>query len=321
MANIKTRQELIDYALRKLGSPVIAIEIDEDQIEDRVDEALQFFQDFHYDGTERIYMQHQITGSTINVANTANFILREEVVAQTSGIKFFIEKIEGTTKLITKITMLDAMQSDALVPGENLVGSTSGAITTFTSKVKGDIENRYVPCSELVTGVVRVVPFTNAVSANNYMFDPKYQLIVSQFNNLAYTNMVYYEQIMQYISLLDSVLRPEHAVRFNQKTNKIFIDFKWTDAAIGDYLVFEVYRILDPNVFTAIYNDRMLKKLVTAKIKYQWGSNIQKYDGVQLLGGITVNADTIMNQAIEEIEAVEKEIRDSYEQPPIGWFS
>lgn len=317
---VTSRQGLIDYALRKLGSPVIEIEVDEEQLEDRLDEALQFYQDFHYDGTERIYMQHRITGSTVAVGNTSGFILGEVVKAQTSGIEFRIEQITSSTQVLTKVTSKDGMPSDSLVIGEVLIGQTSNHTTNFISKVKGDIENRYVPCSPLVTGVIRVVPFTSAVGTDNYMFDPKYQLIVSQFNNLAYTNMVYYEQIMQYISLLDSTLKPEQSVRFNQKMDRIYIDMKWTDAAIGDYVVFEVFRILDPAVFTKIYNDRMLKKLVTAKIKYQWGSNLQKYDSIQLLGGVTVNADTIMNQAINEIEAAETEIRDSFEEKPIGFF-
>lgn len=320
MSKLVTRQQLIDYALRKLGAPVIQIEVDEEQIDDRVDEAIQFYQDFHFDGTERIYMNHQITGSMIQVSSTANFIEGENVVGQTSGLTFRIEKIQSSSIFVTKITTLNGMQSDAFIAGETLIGQTSNATCTFTSKIKGDIENRYVSCSDLVTGVVRVIPFFGAVNARNYMFDPKYQLIVSQFNNLAYTNMVYYQQIMQYISVLDSTLRPDQSIRFNQKVGRIYIDMNWIDAEIGDYIVFEVYRVLDPETNVKMYNDRMLKKLVTAKIKYQWAMNIQKYDSIQLVGGVTINASTIFEQAVAEIESAESEIRDSYEEKPIGFF-
>ena len=65
MANPSTRQELIDYALRRLGAPVIEINVDDDQIEDRVDDALQFYQEYHSDATMRVYLKHQITADDI----------------------------------------------------------------------------------------------------------------------------------------------------------------------------------------------------------------------------------------------------------------
>jgi hypothetical protein len=65
MANPNTRQELIDYALRRLGAPVIEINIDDDQIEDRVDDALQFYQEYHSDATMRVYLKHQITAADV----------------------------------------------------------------------------------------------------------------------------------------------------------------------------------------------------------------------------------------------------------------
>ena len=66
MANPASRQELIDYALRKLGSPVIEINVDEDQMEDRVDEALQFYQTYHSDAIIRTYLKYQLTQTDIN---------------------------------------------------------------------------------------------------------------------------------------------------------------------------------------------------------------------------------------------------------------
>ncbi len=60
-----TRQELIDYCLRELGHPVIEINLDDDQIDDRVDQALSYFHDFHYDGTEKYYLKHLLTDTDI----------------------------------------------------------------------------------------------------------------------------------------------------------------------------------------------------------------------------------------------------------------
>mgnify|MGYP007025687091 FL=1 len=65
MANPTSRQGLIDYALRRLGAPVIEINVDEDQIEDRIDDALQFYQEYHSDATMRIYLKHELTAQDI----------------------------------------------------------------------------------------------------------------------------------------------------------------------------------------------------------------------------------------------------------------
>lgn len=316
---IHTRQELIDYALRKLGSPVIKIELDEEQIGDRVDEALQFFQDFHYDGTERIYLKHKIEGTKVSVASTANFIIGETVLSA-SGASFTINSISGND-LITKAVFKGGIQNGVFASNDPITGLSSGATSIVISKTVGDIENGCVPISEMVTGVIRAIPWWHATGNSNYVFDPKYQVILATFQNLSSSSMIYYSQLMSHISLMDQVLRPIDSIRFNRKTNKIYLDFDWTDANIGSYLVFEVYRILDPEEFNAIYNDRMLKKLVTAKLKYQWAHNLQKYSGVQLLGGVTVNADALMSQAVAEIESAESEIRDSYELPAIGFLS
>jgi hypothetical protein len=318
---INSREHLIQYALRKLGSPVINIEIAQEQTEDRIDEALQFFQDFHYDGTERVYLKHQITGTEIVVSSTDNFILGE-MVRSSSGASFQIDSIDFG-KLITKTVYKNGSQNGTFLSLETIVGLSSGATTTVIAKNVGDIENRFVPVSDMVTGVIRAIPwFRSSVNNNStaYLFDPQYQMVMSTFQSLASSSMIYYQQAMSHISLMDQVLRPIDSIRFNRKTSNVYLDFDWTTANIGGFLIFECYRILDPEVFTDIYNDRMLKKLVTAKFKYQWASNCQKYQGIQLLGGVTVDATTLMAQAVAEIEAAETEIRDAYSEGPIGFI-
>lgn len=322
--SIQSRSDLIEYALRKLGKPVIAIEVDMTQVEDRVDEALQFFQDFHYDGTERVYLKHQITGSTITVDTTVGF-LPNEIVKGSSGNYFQIAAI-SVNKFITKFVYNPAGISNATyASGETLIGQTSGSVAVFLSKTTGDIESGSVPISEMVTGVIRVIPWFHAsaptANSNNFMFDPKYQVIMSTFQNLGSSSMIYYNQLMSHISLMDQVLRPIDSLRFNRKMAKVFLDIDWGEADIGGFLIFECYRILDPEIFSDIYNDRMLKKLVTAKVKFQWASNCQKYSGIQLLGGVTIDASTLMVQAVAEIESAEEEIKDAYQEMPIGFLN
>lgn len=317
--SIQSRSDLIQYALRKLGAPVIQIELAAEQIEDRVDESLQFFQDFHYDGTERIYLKHQVTGSTILVTSAANFILGE-TVQSISGASFQIASIDlANNRLVTKAVYKNGMINGTFSALEVINGTQSGASTTVVSKTVGDIENGYVPISDMVTGIIRAIPWWHITNKSNYMFDPKYQVIMTTFQNLSSSSMIYYAQLMSHISLIDQLLRPIDSVRFNRKTSNVYLDFDWVTAEIGGFIIFECYRILDPEVFTEIYNDRMLKKLVVAKLKYQWASNLQKYQGIQLLGGVTVDASSLMAQAVAEIESAETEIRTSYELPAIGF--
>ncbi len=318
--SVHSRVDLIEYALRKLGKPVIQIEVDMEQVEDRVDEALQFFQDFHYDGTERVYLKHQITGTEIEVDSTAGFVLNEYVTGPT-GTVFQIEIIKSATVLITKMVKDNKGLPNATYEiGDTLTGLSSGSVATFVAKTTGDIENGWVPVSDMVTGVIRAIPWHEATNSAFYMFDPKYQVIMSTFQNLSSTSMIYYEQLMSHISLIDQLLRPIDSLRFNRKMSRISLDFDWNEATIGSFLIFECYRILDPEVFNEIYNDRMLKHLVTAKIKYQWASNISKYTNIQLLGGITIDGARLMAEAAAEIQSSETEIRESYEEFAVGFL-
>lgn len=316
--SIHTRNDLIQYALRKLGHPVIKISVAEEQVEDRVDEALQFFQDFHHDATERIYLTHQITGTEITVSSTINFLPSETVIG-VSGVKFQIAAITSPTTFITNNVYNGPIPKANFGTGEVLTGQTSGASATFVSKVAGDTENGYVPVSDMVTGVLRAIPWWQSTGGkNSYMFDPKYQVMLATFQNLSSSSLIYYQQLMSHISLLDQVLRPIDSLRFNRKMSQIYLDFDWSTAQIGAFVVFECYRILDPEMFNEIYNDRMLKKLITAKIKYQWAQNLSVYAGIQLLGGVTVDAASLMAAAVAEIASAEEEIRDSYSEPILG---
>jgi len=72
MSEPNTRQNLINYCLRRLGAPVLEINVDEDQIDDLVDDALQYFQERHFDGVERMYLKYKITQSDIDRGRAKN---------------------------------------------------------------------------------------------------------------------------------------------------------------------------------------------------------------------------------------------------------
>ena len=88
------------------------------------------------------------------------------------------------------------------------------------------------------------------------------------------------------------------------------------DLNVGEYLVIECYRKLDPESFTDVYNDIFLKRYVTALFKKQWGANLSKFNGVAMLGGVTLNGQQIYTEALSDIEKLETEIRTTYELNP-----
>ena len=122
---------------------------------------------------------------------------------------------------------------------------------------------------------------------------------------------------MQQLDLLDHILVGEKPIRFNQHQNRLYIDMDWAeDVNVDDYLIIECYRKLDPTSYTDIYNDIYLKRYTTALIKRQWGSNLSKFEGVQMLGGVTLNGAKLFEEAQADIEKLEEQIQLAYELPP-----
>ena len=241
MASVTSREQLKDYCLRRLGSPVIEINVDDDQVEDRIDDAFQFYREYHFDAVEKIYLKHQIT--------------------------------------------------------------------------QEDITNQYITVSNLVVGVERILPFSNRSDGTN-IFSINYQILLNDLYSLMSTNLIYYYQVKQELELINQILVGTKPIRFNRHMNRLYVDMNWTgDVDIGTYIIVECWRILDPDTYTDVYNDMFLKRYCTSLIKRQWGENLKKFQGVQLPGGVTINADQIYQDAIAEITQIEAEMQSRFELP------
>lgn len=307
---IASRQGLIDYCLRRLGHPVIEINVDDDQVSDRIDDALQFYRQYHYDAVEKVYLKAQITASNVILANTAGFVTGEVLTGQTSGASTEIITIDTATKITAKNTS----EIDFTV-GETVRGSKSNVTSTLTSFEKGSYDNRYMTMSDAVVGVEKVLPFYNKTSGIN-LFDIRYQMIVQDLYNLMSVDMIHYTMIQQHLQLINMLLVGIKPIRFNRHMNRLYIDMDWErDAPIGDYLIVEAWRILDPDQFTKVYDDMFLKRYSTALIKRQWGENMKKFQGVQLPGGVLLNGQQIFDEAVLEIKDLEDEIQSRFELP------
>ena len=149
------------------------------------------------------------------------------------------------------------------------------------------------------------------------MFDLRYQLRLHDLYDFTSASYVNYAMTQQHIRTLDLLFTGETPIRFNRHSSKLYIDWDWnTKIDVLEYIIMEGFMILDPNNYTKVYNDRMLKKLATAYIKKQWGTNMKKFQGMQLPGGIMMNGQQIYNEAMQEITDIEQLIRSSAEEPP-----
>ena len=175
--------------------------------------------------------------------------------------------------------------------------------------------NGFIPVPDSVLSVVKVFDFTDKNTTN--MFDVRYQLRLNDLYDFSSESIIHYEMTMQHLDFLDHILVGEKPIRFNQHQNRLYIDMDWNqDVNVDDFIIIECYRKLDPATYTDIFNDIYLKRYTTALIKRQWGANLSKFEGVQMLGGVTLNGAKLFEEAQADIEKLEEQIQLAYELPP-----
>lgn len=316
---IASREDLKQYALQALGHPVIEINVADEQLEDRIDEALDYFRLYHYDGIERIYMKHQIKASRMTIADPVgeNFDLDEFIVGQTSGAKMRISAEAGTLSSGTEVLVRSPEGPDFIV-GETVIGDHSGTTSTFVSLVLGERDKKYIEVDDWIYGITRVIPISQASSSKN-LFDLQYQLRLNDLYDLTSTSIIYFKSVMSYLALLDLELNGYPLYRFNRLSNRLYLDINWsTDIPLGDYIVVEAYRALNPAEFNKVWNDTWLKKYVIALFKRQWANNLKKFGNMVLPGGVTINGQQIYEEAIVEIKELEDDLRSK--SAPLEFF-
>lgn len=247
MAQPYSRQSLKDYCLRRLGAPVISINVDDQQLEDRLDDTLQIFSEYHFDGVERMFFPYQITAE--------------------------------------------------------------------------DMVNQYIDTDKLSKNIItvrRVFPFGQGLNNTTNMFSAQYQMHLQDYFGLrnGNFNLGYYEIAQQYVNMVQQMLEPEKSFNFSRVTNRLRIDTNWNDNLIsGMYILVEAYVVLNAEQYPEIFNDRLLKEYYTAMVKRQWGQNLSKFSGIQLLGGVQMDGQKIYDDAQTQIDKIEEQLQDKYELP------
>ena len=243
MANPTNREELKQFCLRKLGKPVLEINVADEQLEDRIDDALKMYHDFHYDGIERVIIQHEVT--------------------------------------------------------------------------QDNIDNGFIQLSDTVISIEKILDL-NTGSSNEILFDAQFHMTwdaLYAFNQTP-TQMQYYTATQENLNLINQILNGKQLLRYRRHTDKLYIDMDWDKMDVGNYIVIQAYQIIDPDVYPQVWSDRWLREYTTELFKEQWGTNLTKYSGVQMPGGLTFNGEKILDDAKTRLRELEQELRDTYEEPP-----
>lgn len=241
MATPTTKTEFKEYCLRKLGKPVIEINVDDDQVDDRVDEALRYWYDYHFDGSERVYYKHAITET--------------------------------------------------------------------------DVENKYITLPENIIGAVSIFSMGDPSIRSDDLFNIRYQIALNDLYTLTNVSLVPYYMVMEHLALMNELLVGKQPIRYSRHKDRLHVDMDWGTVAVGEFLLVEAYEVVDPETWTDAYNDRWLQNYATTLIKEQWGSNLTKFTGMTLPGGVQFNGEKIYDDAVAERRKLEDEMISSYSLP------
>ena len=314
---INSRDSLIQYALTKLGDPVIEINVTDEQISDRLDEAMQIMQERHLAGSEKLVLSYQIQPSSlaISTANGTDFLQCQKIIGLTSGAVATVVKFKTTDDVISIQGVVGTF-----VAGETINGDVNGtpivgtvSTTVIPALVIGDMDNGYLTLPDTVLSAVRLLPVSSPGNGLNNPFDIVYQWRMNDMYSLTNTSMIYYTQMQQQLSLLEMELVGEKPIRFNQHMHRLYITMDWLNyVSAGNWLAVECYRIVDPTSYTNVYNNLWLKAYFTALIKKQWASNMSKFSDQVLPGGVKLNAGQLFAEAVAEIQASMAELEDKW---------
>jgi len=242
MAIPTTRDQFKASVLRRIGDGAIQINVTNEQVEDRIDEALRYYQDYHFDGSQQTYLRYAIT--------------------------------------------------------------------------QADHDNKFVSVPQAMIGVTRVFDFAGTWASAASMFSIDYQIALNEMHTLTSTQMMPYFATRTNLELIAEVLVGSIPIRYSRHQNRLFIDGSWARIPPGTFIIIEGYVAISPTDNPDVWGDRWLLRYTHALIEEQWGRNLSKMTGVNLLGGVQFNGDQILSRAIEERTKLEEEMLNNYSIPP-----
>ena len=233
MAQPTTRQEFKDWVLRKLGAPVIDINVSDEQIDDRIDEAVDYWRDYHYNGSQLVYMKHQIT--------------------------------------------------------------------------QENKDNGYIDLPTGILGISGIFNMQSSISTGSGIFNVQYQFVLNNLEDITGYNITNYYMSMSHLEFLQEMLVGKPMIRYNKHVNRLYLDTDPGLLVVGEYIIIEAYDVIDPATYSDVWSDRWLQNYASCLVKEQWGANLTKFTGMQLVGGVTFNGEQILSDAKEERRLMEEE--------------
>ena len=279
MASPSNRTEFVNYCKRQLGAPVLEINIADEQVEDVIDDAVQYFQERHFDGVAQAYLKYKITQDDIDRGRASM----------------------ETNKKQTGITTTTA------------TADIAGTDVTFSYYENSNFLQ--IPAS--VIGVTKIYHFDGTNTMTNNMFSVKYQMFLNDIYYWGSTELLTYAMTKTYLEDINFLLTTEKQIRFNKRMDRLYLDIDWGSVSKDDYLVIDCFSQLNPNDYGRVWNDSFLKKYATALMKRQWGQNLLKFQGVKLPGGVELNGRQIYDDAEKDLEIIREQMSNTYELPPL----
>lgn len=263
MATPTTRDEFKEYCLRKLGKPVIEINVDDDQVDDRIDEAIKYYWDYHFDGSERLYYKYMLQDSDrrdaikeITIVDGGTGYSNSDTVVITANTS----DTTGTGATATLTTNSSGGITSVSIANNGALYTLDPTVTITTSTGSGadlrGYKGGYIKMPENVMGVVGVFPIGDPSLSVNDIFNIRYQIALNDLYTLTSVQLTPYYMAMEHLALIQQLLVGQQPVRFNRHTDKLYIDTDWGKLPTGRFILIECYRVIDPNEYRDAWGDR-----------------------------------------------------------------
>lgn len=303
MATPKTRAQFKDYCLRELGHPVIQINIDDDQVDDRIDQALQFFNDYHYDGTERVYVKHQITQQDIDrnwiyVPDSITFVVGVLPFDQaSSSINMFDLRYQLRLHDLYDFTSVSYVSYEITMQHLQTLNLLFSGTPQFRF-------NRHGNKLRLDIDWSRDVKVGDYVVAECYRIMSPDAIILTGTASISNTS----NTVTGTSTAFDQDIIPGDEVLFGSESKRVLRIVSPTEVEVDSPFATTGSVSMSTLGVSDVWNDRWLKKYATALIKRQWGNNLSKFSGIMMPGGVTLDGVRIFTEAQAEIEKLEEDL-------------
>jgi hypothetical protein len=196
-----------------------------------------------------------------------------------------------------------------------------------------DVNQGYIQLTERFEGVSMVYRngggFSSSTgSVDSSLFDPMYQIQLSDYmsGNGLYRNgtLTFYYTSLMNLQLMNFLFTPNRQFNYSRISNRLNMLGMYEAFQAGEVIVIEAYIRLygeddgdDSNtpIYDNVWKDQWLQEYATALIMRQWGMNLMKFDGVPMLGGVTLNGDKIFQQGDAWVRLMEEKLQSEREEP------